>query len=404
MIGALTLALVVVSAPPSDHVAPPSDDVAPPSDDGAPPSDVTLVVFSRHAPRALAVDGERCRARSLAREPGVARLVVDEGDAVRACDADGACARAARVTVACDGPLTLTLASQEPRALGAQIDVTARAGALRVVARVPLEDYTAGVVASELAHDEPAALGALSVVARTYAERARVAPRHDDAMLCDLTHCQVMRTTAARAAAREAAHRTAGRVLTTREGAVAPVFHHAACGGATVDARALWPDAAHGPIVGVVDHDASGTPYCAASPHARWRSELGDVDAARVISREIGRPLDAPSLSLAPRDDDGFAFVVGDSAGEHTLSGAQLVRAIGRAHGWSTLKSQRFVVERAGRTLVFRGEGFGHRVGLCQEGARARARAGASTDEILRAYFPRLVVRARAAASKEAVR
>jgi SpoIID/LytB domain protein len=35
---------------------------------------------------------------------------------------------------------------------------------------------------------------------------------------------------------------------------------------------------------------------------------------------------------------------------------------------------------------VFRGKGFGH--GLCQEGAHAMARGGASYRQILSQYFP----------------
>jgi hypothetical protein len=38
--------------------------------------------------------------------------------------------------------------------------------------------------------------------------------------------------------------------------------------------------------------------------------------------------------------------------------------------------------------VVLRGRGHGHGVGLCQEGAARRARAGAGWREILAAYFP----------------
>ena len=38
--------------------------------------------------------------------------------------------------------------------------------------------------------------------------------------------------------------------------------------------------------------------------------------------------------------------------------------------------------------LVAEGRGAGHGVGLCQWGTVGRARAGAGTPEILRAYFP----------------
>jgi stage II sporulation protein D len=36
----------------------------------------------------------------------------------------------------------------------------------------------------------------------------------------------------------------------------------------------------------------------------------------------------------------------------------------------------------------FSGRGFGHGVGLCQAGALARIRAGASLEDVLAHYFP----------------
>lgn len=46
-----------------------------------------------------------------------------------------------------------------------------------------------------------------------------------------------------------------------------------------------------------------------------------------------------------------------------------------------------FVVEREGDSLLLRGGGWGHGVGLCQWGAVGRATVGQGYQEILRAYF-----------------
>ncbi|MGH9959842.1 MAG: hypothetical protein ACREBC_22415, partial [Pyrinomonadaceae bacterium] len=48
----------------------------------------------------------------------------------------------------------------------------------------------------------------------------------------------------------------------------------------------------------------------------------------------------------------------------------------------------RFEVSRAGKNYVFRGSGFGHGLGLCQEGAHVMARRGAGYQQILAKYFP----------------
>jgi hypothetical protein len=61
---------------------------------------------------------------------------------------------------------------------------------------------------------------------------------------------------------------------------------------------------------------------------------------------------------------------------------------VGRTLGWSVLKSSRFDVMRAGDKFVFRGSGFGHGLGLCQNGAHVMASRGASYRQILAHYFP----------------
>ena len=61
---------------------------------------------------------------------------------------------------------------------------------------------------------------------------------------------------------------------------------------------------------------------------------------------------------------------------------------VGRALGWNVIKSSRFDVVRAGANFVFRGTGFGHGLGLCQEGAHALARRGSTYRQILGHYFP----------------
>jgi hypothetical protein len=57
------------------------------------------------------------------------------------------------------------------------------------------------------------------------------------------------------------------------------------------------------------------------------------------------------------------------------------------------LKSSRFDVARAGANFIFRGSGFGHGLGLCQEGAHVMAARGMGYQKILEKYFPGTVVK-----------
>ena len=70
------------------------------------------------------------------------------------------------------------------------------------------------------------------------------------------------------------------------------------------------------------------------------------------------------------------------------MTGEEFREALTRAWGARTIRSTRFTLERAGLTYVFAGQGFGHGVGLCQAGALARVRAGASPAAVLQRYYP----------------
>jgi stage II sporulation protein D len=52
------------------------------------------------------------------------------------------------------------------------------------------------------------------------------------------------------------------------------------------------------------------------------------------------------------------------------------------------LKSTYFSVKLIENNVVLTGKGFGHGVGLCQEGAMQMAKLGFTSEEILNFYYP----------------
>jgi stage II sporulation protein D len=52
------------------------------------------------------------------------------------------------------------------------------------------------------------------------------------------------------------------------------------------------------------------------------------------------------------------------------------------------LKSTFFNVHKEGGFIVLKGKGFGHGVGLCQQGAMKMSRMGYDATSILKYYFP----------------
>ncbi|MCC7386039.1 MAG: SpoIID/LytB domain-containing protein [Deltaproteobacteria bacterium] len=356
------------------------------------PATIDVVILSKHRPRALRVEGA-CRAsKTRGRHVSNVRELRLRGKRVRACGPRRGrkkprCIEAPKLVLQCRQDAVLRVPGLEPRRYGRGLKVRAYKGALRLIASVDRERYVAGVVESELRSAPREAAIAQSILARTFAMRAALTHRHDDAPLCDLTHCQVYAGSSSAAPSGELA---APQVLLDRRGHVAPIFFHSTCGGQTLSARAVWGTREAPDIVGVRDVDARGEAWCRKGSHFRWVQDVAEADLARALDELAGRPLDAPTLELESTSDTGERWVITDREGSIKASGEALHLQLSRRLGFSKVKSSAFVAQRAGGTFHLSGSGLGHRVGLCQVGALARAGAGQSAREILEAYFPRL--------------
>jgi len=136
--------------------------------------------------------------------------------------------------------------------------------------------------------------------------------------------------------------------------------------------------------------------YCLSGPHARWTDVITRADLMRALQSDartdVGARLD--QVIVNKRDETGRAeFITLEGEHRKTVRGWDFKIIVGRVLGWNVLKSSRFDVARAGSNFVFRGSGFGHGLGLCQEGAHVMASRGASYARILEKYFPGTSVR-----------
>ena len=223
----------------------------------------------------------------------------------------------------------------------------------------------------------------LAITARTFAMANRNRHRTEGFDLCDTTHCQVVRP--ATATTRKAAEATTGRML-LHQGQPAFVFYSAWCGGHTELASQVWPGAVDYARGSSIDDDA-----CDDEP--AWTSEVRADDIERALKAAGLRGSRLRDLRvLARNDSERVARIRVEGFTPSEMSGHEFRMAVGRVAGWQSIKSTAFDVDRTGTGYRFRGRGFGHGVGLCVIGAGKRAAAGATTEQILRFYFPGLTV------------
>jgi len=262
-----------------------------------------------------------------------------------------------------------------------------------------LEDYVMGVMRAEgTVESEPEALKALAITIRTYALKNSGRHANDGYDFCSTTHCQrfvggaVLKVLNPALDSRlsSAVRATEGQMLTGDRSQPIDAYFGASCGGETANIRSLWGATPVSYLRGVRDE------YCDAGPHAKWTDTINRADLLRALQSDsrsdVGNRLD--QVLISKRDETGRAeFMTLEGERRKTVRGWDFKIIVGRVLGWDVLKSSRFEVGRSGSSFIFRGSGFGHGLGLCQEGAHVMAARGASYKKILEKYFPGTVVK-----------
>jgi stage II sporulation protein D len=261
-----------------------------------------------------------------------------------------------------------------------------------VTQTLSLEDYVLGVMRAEgTVEPEPEALKALAIAVRTYALKNKGRHATNGYDFCSTTHCQrFVNSNATTSSLLAAVRATEGEVLIDDHGEPIDAYFGASCGGATANIRDLWGVTPAIYLRGVRDE------YCDAGPHAKWTDTISRIDLLRALQSDsrtdVGNRLD--QVSISKHDETGRAeFITVEGEQRKTVRGWDFKIIVGRALGWNVLKSSRFEIARSGSNFIFRGSGFGHGLGLCQEGAHVMAARGASYQKILEKYYPGTIVK-----------
>lgn len=260
------------------------------------------------------------------------------------------------------------------------LEIQIRNSSLLVINRVKLEDYVAGVVASEINPNWHAeVLKTQAIAARTYVLHKQMMSRGQDfdveAGIQDQVYTGVARVNGS---VREAVAETLGLII-TYEGR--PIFaaYSSTAAGPTEDAMNVWEMDL--PYLKGVD-----CPFDEESPRYEWRIQIEFATVERKLRGEgfgVGTLATVTPYTFTHAGRVKQVRVL-HSKGELILSGQDFRRIM----GYTTIPSTRFRVERIGREVVLSGKGAGHAVGLCQWGAKEMAELGYRYESILQYYYP----------------
>lgn len=273
---------------------------------------------------------------------------------------------------------------------------------VRILARLPIEEYLYGVVAGEVPTSWPLeALRAQAIASRTFAFFEIKSRRNEEYDVHAGTRSQVWRPSmAVEPQVRRAVDSTAGIVLTDHN-ALIKTFFHSECGGFTADARWVFTRT---PVLSL-----SGVrcPRCSqpANKPSTWtksytRAEIAQRLRKAGVLRQQGQirhiaALDANGNPLTRSRGYGRAVVM-----ELTLTGGSGLTVRIPANDFrlamgsdrQNIASTYMVVTDEGEhspNVTFAGQGWGHGVGLCQYGASYAAdRMGYTFLDIVALYYP----------------
>ena len=275
--------------------------------------------------------------------------------------------------------------------------ITASGNKINAINVIDIEKYLRGVVPYEIGRlDESKfeALKAQAVAARTYAYKhfgSRKAQGFD--VYAD-TRDQVYKGIHSASDVTDKAVRETEGVVMTYNGEFITAYYHSTCGGET-EGVATWGRPNHPYLQNKPDIRPDGTPWCRESNYTEWtrefdESELRDLFQINAKEAKANVPsfssIHAMNILDTLKSGRIHTLEITTNNGKFTAK-ADKIRWLFK-RGGTILPSSFFRIHRNGDQWILKGKGFGHGVGLCQMGARARAQAGQSYIQILTHYYP----------------
>ncbi|MFP4064906.1 MAG: SpoIID/LytB domain-containing protein [Bacteroidales bacterium] len=259
-------------------------------------------------------------------------------------------------------------------------DLVVRAGEERlvIVNRVAVDNYVAGVVQSESGwmHDMEY-YKVQAIIARTYALRNGEVNGHSDYHVCDGVHCQAYYSRSGYADIIQAVALTRGDVVVDEQDELINAVYHANCGGETVASENAW-QRPQSYLKSVTDS------FCIQQPGARWETSIPRSEFFGFLEEYFSiNPSAEQEEQLLNFTQLSRKYVL------HPFDEVRLTLLRNRFNFRSTF----FSFSPFNDMIHVRGRGYGHGVGLCQEGAMVMAQKGYPAAEIIRFYYQGVTIR-----------
>ena len=249
-------------------------------------------------------------------------------------------------------------------------------GTLVLINTCDVEKYIAGVVKAEGGSGKNIEyFKSQAVITRTYMYRYLIKHKSDGYNLCDNTHCQAFNGSSSDSILNKAALETKGLVILDHDSLLIISAFHSNCGGETASSEDVWLSS-QTYLRKVVD------PYCINSKNAIWQKKFSVNEWMEFITKS--------GYSGLTDDTSVFSFSQNSRMSDYQVGTFKIPLTTIRAD--MNLRSTFFSVVTEGDSVILRGRGYGHGVGLCQEGAMVMASKGFNYMEIIDFYYSGVMI------------
>ncbi len=264
-----------------------------------------------------------------------------------------------------------TLPLMDTREYDDDLVIISKNGNLQIINKINIEKYISGVVETEGGSYAPLEFyKSQAILTRTYAIKNMYKHSGNGFSLCDGIHCQAYKGKSRNNLAIRAVEETKGMVLIDIQNNLITTPYHSNCGGLTSNASDVWQkDLPY--LVKIKD------PFCTQSKNAVWIKKISVKDWESYL-RKCG-------IYIENSKSTDYDFNQSVRKRYYRFKNQKVLLTRIR-NDWN-LKSTFFSITSDGNTLTLTGKGFGHGVGLCQEGAIEMARVGYTYKDILHFYF-----------------
>lgn len=245
-------------------------------------------------------------------------------------------------------------------------------GRILILNEINNEQYIAGVVEAESGiNAQPEFYKTQALLCRTYMYSHVNRHETEGFNLCDEVHCQAYKgCTPFTGYILKSTIKTAGKAIVDETNNPITAAFHANCGGETESAMNIWLKPENY-LVPVKD------PHCQHMPNSNWEVKIPLHDWKKYLNNHNVKTQGLPVSTFEIKNKNRLNY--------YRINKDSILTKQIRAD-WN-LKSSYFQINVKNNTVHIKGQGYGHGVGLCQDGAMNMAKKGSTYTDIINFYF-----------------